>query len=391
MVRTVAVIFMLVALLSACRSGNEKQNFEKFSREFDAVVQKFNGDSRDLQPGKELAALKEQHKHSLETLLKNYRKGISGKASQLLLGKLLVRLGLFNEAQKEIAGLLEKKSDYTADARFLEIQILIYRKENDEALRLFKELEPKLKPGPELYSAYLYFSLYPDKSHIRAEYSEKFLKCTGLPRYLGWYKSDVYRQLASTSKSTEPGKTAELLKKSIAEAPSRKLKTLAETELAQLTYLGRKAPKISADWWLDTKTASVNGTGKVTLLAFWAPWCKHSRQLMLRLNSLHEKYKDRGLDTIALTRLYGTYSDGSVNKAVGKNEEAALITEYLKEHKVAFPAAVSIEPENVDAYGVTVLPTLVLIDRKGKVNYIHTGVDRQQFVRNKIKELLEEK
>jgi len=146
----------------------------------------------------------------------------------------------------------------------------------------------------------------------------------------------------------------------------------------QLQLLGRPAPEINVGVWLvgeSVKLADLRG--RVVLLEFWATWCKPCQEMFPKLTQLHELEAKNGVDIIALTRHYMAYG----GTAEAKNEELNLMRRTASENAVTFRVGVA-EDETLQAtYGANGLPTAVLIDRQGFVQYAGAGIEEPAFQR----------
>ena len=92
--------------------------------------------------------------------------------------------------------------------------------------------------------------------------------------------------------------------------------------------------------------------GKVVLLNFWATWCVPCRTEMPTLEALYQRYKDRGLDVLA------------VNLDL---RSTAGVAAFLQEVGVTFRVGLDPSWSIARAYRVLGLPTTYLIDRAGNV------------------------
>ena len=97
--------------------------------------------------------------------------------------------------------------------------------------------------------------------------------------------------------------------------------------------------------------------GQVVLLNFWASWCGPCRQEMPILDDMHNKYKSLGFTVL------GVNLDAKSSKAI----------KYLKDTPVTFPVLYDPKGDVSGEYGVQIMPSTVIIDKDGKVRYLHEG------------------
>jgi peroxiredoxin len=97
--------------------------------------------------------------------------------------------------------------------------------------------------------------------------------------------------------------------------------------------------------------------GKVVLINFWATWCGPCRQEMPLLDALYKRYRDAGFV------LLGVNVDDSPDKA----------RTMARGLGVSFPVLFDANKAVSRSYQVSGMPTTVIVDRDGKVRYLHRG------------------
>ncbi|MCA1558275.1 MAG: hypothetical protein LC731_07030, partial [Acidobacteria bacterium] len=92
---------------------------------------------------------------------------------------------------------------------------------------------------------------------------------------------------------------------------------------------------------------------------------------------------------IGLTRYYGS----GEGREMLPEEEFVFLEKFKKEHALPYGIAVAEGSGNLGTYGVTGIPTAVLIDRQGKIRLVTTGTGsgNEAQIAATIEKLLEEK
>ena len=118
--------------------------------------------------------------------------------------------------------------------------------------------------------------------------------------------------------------------------------------------------------------------GKVVILDFWASWCGPCAESFPVMDELQKKYREQGL----------------MIWAVSVDEKAAKMETFLKKNPVSFAVVRDGEHKLVANVTPETMPTSFIIDREGKVRFIHNGfhgsTTRKQYV-EQIESLLKAK
>jgi thiol-disulfide isomerase/thioredoxin len=102
--------------------------------------------------------------------------------------------------------------------------------------------------------------------------------------------------------------------------------------------------------------------GKVTLVDFWATWCLPCRASMPRVQRLWQDYSSRGME------LY------SVNTDDDSPQRKSAVERFLQQNGLSFPVVLDDGDKTAsDAFRIASLPTLMVMDRQGRVVWSRIG------------------
>ena len=116
--------------------------------------------------------------------------------------------------------------------------------------------------------------------------------------------------------------------------------------------------------------------GQVVLVNFWATWCGPCRQEMPHLNRLYDKYRNSGFTLLAVN------IDDDPRTAISTATKMGL----------RFPVLLDTDKAVSKRYDLGSMPATVLIDRDGKVRFLHRGyregmeLSYEQQIRDLVKE-----
>ncbi len=116
--------------------------------------------------------------------------------------------------------------------------------------------------------------------------------------------------------------------------------------------------------------------GRVVLINFWASWCGPCRHELPLLNKVYAQYRAAGFMLLA------------VNVDDNRKDADAM----LKRLDLRFPILFDGNKNVAKLYGVDMMPATLLIDRDGRVRYVHRGYysGYEQKYERQVRELLKE-
>jgi len=151
-------------------------------------------------------------------------------------------------------------------------------------------------------------------------------------------------------------------------APFRRPSILMTAMAFSLLLLscGASSADKSAQDNIDFHLKSVDGRllgpkdfrGQVVVVDFWATWCLPCHLQAQILAPLHQEYKDKGVQFLA----------------ANAGEDEATVRSFLKRKPFPYPVLLDPEDRVSTELGILSLPTLLVIDRTGKVRYFDAGV-----------------
>lgn len=150
----------------------------------------------------------------------------------------------------------------------------------------------------------------------------------------------------------EKARMAEFMRQMAATAPQRKKEAVSERQ-----------DKTAPDWTakdLDGETVSLADLkGKVVIIDFWATWCGPCRKTMPLLDKFYTESKPENVV------VYGM-------NVWERDPNRDKVRPYIAEKGYRFPILLGAN-ETAEAYGVTGIPTLFVIDQQGRIAYRHIG------------------
>ncbi len=117
--------------------------------------------------------------------------------------------------------------------------------------------------------------------------------------------------------------------------------------------------------------------GKVVLLDFWATWCGPCRESIPHLVEVYKNYHEKGFELIGMS--------------IDKKTEVETVRKFVKSMGISYPIIMTSD-DVIRSYGVSSIPTSILIDKNGKIREkivgFNTSIARR--ITKQIEELLSE-
>jgi peroxiredoxin len=119
------------------------------------------------------------------------------------------------------------------------------------------------------------------------------------------------------------------------------------------------APRIEYTLLDGSRHSSDALRGKVVLVNFWATSCTICVREMPRMVETYRKFKDRGLDTLAVAMSY---------------DPPAYVINYAESRQLPFAVAIDNTGEIAQRYGkVQLTPTTFVLDKQGRIVKRYVG------------------
>lgn len=305
---------------------------------------------------------------TMRVLLKNDPDGAQAQAARNVVVLYAVKKGLNNEAKAAVEAYARHKPQ-SADDRY-RMELLL-----TDAYFRAKDYASMATHAQQMLAASKEFSKTNKTEVFRRD--DMLLKSAFL-------LADAQTKTNQQAKAIE---TLEDLRRMSIELPSGNLYKLAtfrlftldpELDIEKIFDEPAKAslPEIIGNQWIDQSPVKLSELrGKVVLLDFWAHWCGPCQVTLPQLTRWHEKYKDKGLVILGLTKYYGHGGQ----KPMTPGEELIYLRDFKKRNRLPYGIVVDEKDVNGLNYGVNSIPMSFLIDRKGVLRYISPGASDEEI------------
>jgi thiol-disulfide isomerase/thioredoxin len=140
------------------------------------------------------------------------------------------------------------------------------------------------------------------------------------------------------------------------------------------------APEFAKGNWINSDPLTLEKLrGRVVVVEFWTFGCFNCRNTLPAVKDWDAKYRDRGLTIVGV---HTPEIDNEYNLDNVRKEVSALAIKY--------PVVTDNDYQTWKAYGVEAWPTIFVLDKQGRVRWLHVGEGRYEETENVIKALLRE-
>lgn len=101
--------------------------------------------------------------------------------------------------------------------------------------------------------------------------------------------------------------------------------------------------------------------GKTVVVSYWASWCGPCKVELPELRDFYIHYHQPASTFEFL--------------AISIDEQRSEAERYANEEKLPFPVLFDPDSKVADSFSVEAIPTLFIINKSGRINYAHTGLD----------------
>jgi cytochrome c biogenesis protein CcmG/thiol:disulfide interchange protein DsbE len=134
---------------------------------------------------------------------------------------------------------------------------------------------------------------------------------------------------------------------------------------------GEPAPTFTLSLLDGSEVALRDLQGQVVVLNFWASWCDPCRREAPNLQQVWEQHQGQGVTFLGVT----------FRDAKGASQA------FIERYEITYPNGVDERGRISQAYGVVAVPETFIIDREGKIAFVHVGEVRAEALEQDLEAL----
>jgi thiol-disulfide isomerase/thioredoxin len=140
------------------------------------------------------------------------------------------------------------------------------------------------------------------------------------------------------------------------------------------------APEFAKGVWVNSDPLTLDKLrGRVVLVEFWTFGCDNCRNTLPSVKEWDARYRDRGFTIV------GVHTPETQSEYVADNVRREVPSLGIK-----YPIVTDNDYTTWKAYGVEAWPTMFVLDKQGRIRWLHVGEGRYEETENVIKALLAE-
>ena len=140
------------------------------------------------------------------------------------------------------------------------------------------------------------------------------------------------------------------------------------------------APALSSGQWINSDPTTLESLrGRVVLVDFWTFGCYNCRNTLPTLKQFDAAYRDKGLTIVGVHTPESDYE---------KNFDK--IKNAVKSNGIKYPVLTDTNGDTWRAFDIDAWPTVVILDKQGRIRYTHVGEGAYDVQEKVIKTLLAE-
>jgi thiol-disulfide isomerase/thioredoxin len=188
---------------------------------------------------------------------------------------------------------------------------------------------------------------------------------------IDWVTCELVRKRAKLLDAEDKREKALEVLKKYSETPnlSKNSKEQCQNSITLLKRVGLPATALKVDKALGNFSGLDSLKGKVVFLDYYAHWCHPCLAAVPGVITMYDKLHSKGLEVVGVTGIYGFFGE---EQKITPEVELAKLQGLIKEKGMPWPTVVGPNTNNA-AYGVSGIPHVVLIDRKGIVRHMYVG------------------
>ena len=140
------------------------------------------------------------------------------------------------------------------------------------------------------------------------------------------------------------------------------------------------APEFAAGDWINSEPLTLKSLrGRVVLVEFWTFGCYNCRNTLPAIKSLDARYREKGLTIV------GVHSPEFADEKKLEN-----VRGEIAELEIHYPVVTDNDYATWRAYDVAAWPTIFVLDKSGRIRWMHVGEGAYDQTEQVIQKLLDE-